>query len=162
MLQPRFAAYSRMARPCRGSVSILTAHRGVQPLNLFSRSLGLRSMSGSQTNRLRGIARVDASKPGWLGYLPLESKGYEHEVTFLTGKKKDSFGVDATGSPGDLLAQTVADGNPPGSLGYAQELWTTRLLAKHIRKHCVEGDTRSCKRWDEGRCPRSCRAHKIR
>ena len=25
---------------------------------------------------------------GWLGYLPLERKGYEHEVTFLTGKKK--------------------------------------------------------------------------
>ena len=24
----------------------------------------------------------------WLGYLPLESKGYEHEVTFLKGKKK--------------------------------------------------------------------------
>jgi transposase-like protein len=25
---------------------------------------------------------------GWLGYLPLESKGYVHEVTFLRGKKK--------------------------------------------------------------------------
>jgi len=25
---------------------------------------------------------------GWLGYLPLESKGYAHEVTFLKGKKK--------------------------------------------------------------------------
>jgi len=25
---------------------------------------------------------------GWLGYLPLERKGYEHEVTFLKGKKK--------------------------------------------------------------------------
>jgi transposase-like protein len=25
---------------------------------------------------------------GWLGYLPLESKGYEHEVTFLKAKKK--------------------------------------------------------------------------
>ena len=25
---------------------------------------------------------------GWLGYLPLESKGYEHEVTFLKGRKK--------------------------------------------------------------------------
>ena len=24
----------------------------------------------------------------------------------------------------------------PKDLGYAQELWTTRLLAKHIRKHC--------------------------
>ena len=25
---------------------------------------------------------------GWLGYLPLESKDYEHEVTFLRGRKK--------------------------------------------------------------------------
>ena len=25
---------------------------------------------------------------GWLGYLPLEGKGYEHEVTFLRGNKK--------------------------------------------------------------------------
>src|SRR5215831_907340 len=25
---------------------------------------------------------------GWLGYLPLEKKGYEHEVTFLRRKKK--------------------------------------------------------------------------
>lgn len=25
---------------------------------------------------------------GWLGYLPLERKGYQHEITFLRGKKK--------------------------------------------------------------------------
>ncbi len=25
----------------------------------------------------------------------------------------------------------------PKDLGYAQELWTTRLLAKHVRKHCT-------------------------
>jgi ISXO2-like transposase domain len=25
---------------------------------------------------------------GWLGYLPLERQGYEHEVTLLQGKKK--------------------------------------------------------------------------
>jgi transposase len=25
----------------------------------------------------------------------------------------------------------------PKDLGYAQELWTTRLLAKHVRKHCM-------------------------
>src|ERR1017187_7883997 len=25
---------------------------------------------------------------GWLGYLPLESQGYQHDVTFLQGKKK--------------------------------------------------------------------------
>jgi transposase len=27
----------------------------------------------------------------------------------------------------------------PKELGYAQELWTTRLLAKHVREHCGEG-----------------------
>src|SRR5260370_8239774 len=27
----------------------------------------------------------------------------------------------------------------PKDLGYAQELWTMRLLAKHIRKHCTPG-----------------------
>jgi hypothetical protein len=49
-------------------------------------------------------------------------------------------------------------GQKPKDLGYGQELWTTRLLAKHIRKHGVEGGhTRSCKSWDEGRFPRSCR-----
>jgi len=26
----------------------------------------------------------------------------------------------------------------PKDLGYAQELWTTRLLSKHVRKHCQE------------------------
>ncbi len=31
---------------------------------------------------------------GWLGYLPLESKGYIHKVTFLHGNKK---------SPSELL-----------------------------------------------------------
>jgi len=25
---------------------------------------------------------------GWLGYSPLESQGYEHEITLLTGKKR--------------------------------------------------------------------------
>src|SRR5260370_3463900 len=25
---------------------------------------------------------------GWLGYLPLDKTGYEHEITFLRGKKK--------------------------------------------------------------------------
>ena len=25
----------------------------------------------------------------------------------------------------------------PKDLGYSQELWTTRLLAKHVRKHCA-------------------------
>ena len=33
---------------------------------------------------------MDRRKHGWLGYLPLESKGYQHEVTFLKGKKTAS------------------------------------------------------------------------
>ena len=52
---------------------------------------------------------------GWLGYLPLESKGYQHEVTFLRRKKKTAFGTHAAGPPGDLAPQAVADGHPPGS-----------------------------------------------
>ena len=28
---------------------------------------------------------------GWLGYLPLETKGYKHEVTFLPRKEKASL-----------------------------------------------------------------------
>ena len=52
---------------------------------------------------------------GWLGYLPVESKRLPARGDFSKGKKEDSIGTDATGSPRDLLTQTVADGNPPGS-----------------------------------------------
>lgn len=31
---------------------------------------------------------------GWLGYSPLERNGYEHEITFLTGKKKKKTASD--------------------------------------------------------------------
>lgn len=30
---------------------------------------------------------------GWLGYLPLEGKGYRHRVTFLKGKKESASGL---------------------------------------------------------------------
>jgi len=52
---------------------------------------------------------------GWLGYLPLESKGYKHDVTVMKGKKKTPSEFDAAGPPRDLPSQTVAVGNPPGS-----------------------------------------------
>jgi transposase len=45
----------------------------------------------------------------------------------------------------------------PKDLGYAQELWTTRLLAKHIQKHCLADGRRQLQSWDEGRFPKSCR-----
>ncbi len=38
----------------------------------------------------------------------------------------------------------------PKDLGYAQELWTTRLLAKHVRKHCVDAGHHSLKRLSRG------------
>ena len=51
---------------------------------------------------------------GWLGYAPLEHKGYKHEVTFLKRQKENSLGVDAAGPPRYLPPQTLAAGNPPG------------------------------------------------
>ena len=41
---------------------------------------------------------------GWLGYAPLESKGYGHEITFLRGQKK---------SPSELLPRVPT--RPAGS-----------------------------------------------
>ena len=38
----------------------------------------------------------------------------------------------------------------PKDLGYAQELWTTRLLAKHVQKHCEEAGYPSLTRLGRG------------
>jgi len=38
----------------------------------------------------------------------------------------------------------------PKELGYAQELWTTRLLAQHVRKHCVAAGHPSLQRLSRG------------
>ena len=51
---------------------------------------------------------------GWLGYLPLQKKGYEHEVTFLRGKKKTPSKLMPRVHRVISLLKTVADGNPPG------------------------------------------------
>jgi transposase len=55
----------------------------------------------------------------------------------------------------------------PKELGYAQELWTTRLLAKHARKHCVAAGHPSLQRLSRGTVSKILRAnavqpHKIR
>ena len=51
---------------------------------------------------------------GWLGYAPLEHKGYKHKVTFLKGKKKTPSELMPAGPPRYLPPQTLAAGNPPG------------------------------------------------
>lgn len=38
----------------------------------------------------------------------------------------------------------------PKGLGYAQELWTTRLLAQHVRKHCIAAGHPSLRRLSRG------------
>jgi transposase len=55
----------------------------------------------------------------------------------------------------------------PKELGYAQELWTTRLLAKHVRKHCRAAGHPSLQRLGRGTVSKVLRAnavqpHKIR
>jgi transposase len=55
----------------------------------------------------------------------------------------------------------------PKELGYAQELWTTRLLAKHVRKHCGAAGHPSLQRLSRGTVSKILRTnavqpHKIR
>jgi transposase len=50
----------------------------------------------------------------------------------------------------------------PKELGYAQELWTTRLLAKHIRKHCGELGHPSLGKLGRGTVSKILAAHPVR
>lgn len=55
----------------------------------------------------------------------------------------------------------------PKELGYAQELWTTQLFAKHVRKHCAAAGHASLQRLGRGTVSKILRAnavqpHKIR
>src|SRR6266704_3506307 len=50
----------------------------------------------------------------------------------------------------------------PKDLGYAQELWTTRLLARHIRKHCVEGGHPQLQRLGRGTVSKILSAHPVK
>src|ERR1039457_4307323 len=53
-----------------------------------ARRLGVRRQSVNEWAKKIRRGGVWALKAGQLGYLPLKSKGYEHEVTFLKRKKK--------------------------------------------------------------------------
>src|SRR5580700_6632185 len=50
----------------------------------------------------------------------------------------------------------------PKKLGYAQELWTTRMLAKHIRKHCGELGQPSLSKLGRGTVSKILAAHPVR
>ena len=49
----------------------------------------------------------------------------------------------------------------PKELGYAQELWTTRLLAKHVRKHCVAAGHSSLQHLARGTVSKILRAQPV-
>ena len=50
----------------------------------------------------------------------------------------------------------------PQELGYAQELWTTRMLAQHIRKHCEELGHPSLSQLGRGTVSKILAAHPVR
>ena len=50
----------------------------------------------------------------------------------------------------------------PKELGYAQELWTTGMLAKHIRKHCGELGKPSLSKLGRGTVSKILAAHPVR
>src|SRR6516164_2868008 len=50
----------------------------------------------------------------------------------------------------------------PKDLGYAQEMWTTRLLAKHVRKHGPEAGHPSLAKLGRGTVSKILAAHPIR
>jgi transposase len=50
----------------------------------------------------------------------------------------------------------------PKDLGYAQELWSTRLLAEHIRKHCVAAGYRSLSKLGRGTVSKILSANQVR
>ncbi len=49
----------------------------------------------------------------------------------------------------------------PKDLGYAQELWTTRLLAEHVRKHCEAAGHPSLKELSRGSVSKILRANQV-
>lgn len=50
----------------------------------------------------------------------------------------------------------------PKHLGYAQELWTTRLLAQHVRKHCVAAGYPSLSKLGQGTVSKILSANQVR
>jgi len=49
----------------------------------------------------------------------------------------------------------------PKELGYAQELWTTQLLAKHVRKHCLAAGYPSLQQLSRGTVSKILRANAV-
>jgi transposase len=49
----------------------------------------------------------------------------------------------------------------PKELGYAQELWTTRLLAQHVRKHCASAGHPSLTKLGRGTVSKILSANKV-
>ena len=65
---------------------------------------------------------------GWLGYLPVDAAGYDHEITFLKGKKKTASELMPRVHRVASLTQALADGYPPRSGGSR----TSRLLPGRV------------------------------
>ena len=62
---------------------------------------------------------------GWLGYLPLEKKGYEHEVSFLRGKKKTALQLMPRVHRGIALLKRWLMGTHQGGRSVTNTLITT-------------------------------------
>jgi transposase len=69
--------------------------------------------------------------------------------------RRPSLGAEARAWVVSLACQK------PKDLGYAQELWTTRLLAKHVRQHCVDAGHHSLKRLSRGTVSKILRANQV-
>lgn len=50
----------------------------------------------------------------------------------------------------------------PVALGYAEELWTTRLLAQHVRRHCQEAGHPSLRKLGRGSVSKILSAHAVK
>lgn len=50
----------------------------------------------------------------------------------------------------------------PKDLGYAEQVWTTRLLAQHVRRHCVAASHRHLAKLGRGTVSKILRAHAVR
>lgn len=83
--------------------------------------------------------------------------GLEIALQDLPGRGRPaSIPADARNWVVDLACQK------PKELGYAQELWTTRLLAKHVRKHGPEAGHPSLAKLGRGTVSKILAAHPIR
>jgi len=68
----------------------------------------------------------------------------------------------AVSSPALVRSRVVALAcQKPKERGYAQERWTTRLLAQHVRQHCVAAGHPSLQRLARGTVSKILRAHEV-